>query len=211
MQSYLILGKSPEKRTLEAEKLSKKLGAAIIHFTLAKIENVRKLSSITKLATTKKTAIIISDVDKATHPALNAFLKNLEEPNKNVFYILTADNDYQLLPTIVSRCQIIKTTGSKISGSDSRLLVEKFMECNLTEKLLFIDTIRERESAKEFVQELILKMHKNFLKGSDKRETWTKSLGEAQNSLRNLEANGNVALQLTNLTIKLAPEGEIRV
>lgn len=203
MQSYLILGKSPEKRTLEAEKLNKKLGADALYFTLAKIEDVRNLNSITKLALAKKTAIILQDVDKATHPALNAFLKNLEEPNRNVFFILTAENDYKLLPTIVSRCQIIKTTGSKISESDTRQLVEKFMESELVEKLLFIETIRERQKALKFVQEFILQMHRKFLKSKDTAAFWAKFLGEAQNSLRNLEANGNVALQLTNLTLKL--------
>lgn len=211
MQSYLVLGKNPDKRTGEAERISKKLGADTLYFTLAKIEDVRNLNSITKLASAKKTAIILEDVDKATLPALNAFLKNLEEPNKNVFYILTADSDYGLLPTITSRCQVIKITGSKISESDTRQSVEKFMEGKLTEKLLLIETIRERQKALKFVQELILQMHRTFLKNRDTAAFWAKFLGEAQNSLRNLEANGNVALQLTNLTLKLAREGNIQV
>lgn len=211
MRSFLILGNNPKTRRLEADKLSKKLGAHPINLPLAKIEDVRHLGSITKLASAKKTAIIISDVDKATHQALNAFLKNLEEPNKYVFFILTAENDYNLLPTIVSRCQVIKTGGAKPSLSATRQLVDKFTQESLIEQLSFIEAIRERQKAVSFVQEIILKMHQSFLKSKNSTLQWAKFLGEAQNSLRNLEANGNVALQLTNFTIKLAREGEIRV
>lgn len=209
MQSYLILGKSPEKRTLEAQILAKRLGTYPIEFTLEKIEDVRNLNSITKLATVKKTAIIIHNVDKATQPALNAFLKNLEEPNKNLFFILTAQSEYNILPTVLSRCQIIKATGSKTSTNDSSDLVEKFTQAKLSEKLLLIEMIRERQKAVSFVEELILKMHKNFLTSKVIPTTWASYLGEAQNSLRNLQANGNISLQLTNLTLKLAYEGEI--
>ena len=39
--------------------------------------------------------------------AANAFLKTLEEPSENVCFILLANNENNVLPTISSRCQII--------------------------------------------------------------------------------------------------------
>ncbi len=43
------------------------------------------------------------------HPsAMNALLKTLEEPAENVILFLTADSPESLLPTIVSRCEVIR-------------------------------------------------------------------------------------------------------
>ena len=51
---------------------------------------------------------IINCVENMTKEAINALLKYLEEPNENVYAILTTKNANQVLPTIVSRCQNLK-------------------------------------------------------------------------------------------------------
>ena len=51
---------------------------------------------------------IINCVENMTKEAINALLKYLEEPNENVYAILTTKNVNQVLPTIVSRCQNLK-------------------------------------------------------------------------------------------------------
>ena len=49
------------------------------------------------------------DVENASDSALNSLLKFLEEPSSNNIYaIFITDNIYQVLPTIVSRCEIIQ-------------------------------------------------------------------------------------------------------
>ncbi|WIV12316.1 DNA polymerase III subunit delta' [Proteiniborus sp. MB09-C3] len=53
---------------------------------------------------------ILDDVDKMTQQAQNSFLKTLEEPPGYAIIMLLATNGYSLLPTIVSRCQIVKFT-----------------------------------------------------------------------------------------------------
>ncbi len=53
---------------------------------------------------------ILDDVDKMTQQAQNSFLKTLEEPPGYAVIILLATNSYSLLPTIVSRCQVVKFT-----------------------------------------------------------------------------------------------------
>jgi len=50
---------------------------------------------------------IITDFQTATVEAANALLKTLEEPPARVVLILTATDSSSLLPTIVSRCQIL--------------------------------------------------------------------------------------------------------
>ena len=51
---------------------------------------------------------IINCVENMTKEAINALLKYLEEPNENVYAILTTKNVNQVLSTIVSRCQNLK-------------------------------------------------------------------------------------------------------
>jgi len=46
--------------------------------------------------------------EEATMQAMNALLKTLEEPNSRVIILITAESVEELLPTIVSRCQLIR-------------------------------------------------------------------------------------------------------
>lgn len=50
--------------------------------------------------------LIIDDADKMTQEAQDAFLKTLEEPPANTVFILLAENQNSLLPTVISRCQV---------------------------------------------------------------------------------------------------------
>jgi DNA polymerase-3 subunit delta' len=50
---------------------------------------------------------LLLDFHTATDQASNALLKTLEEPPPNVILILTAESKETLLPTIVSRCEVI--------------------------------------------------------------------------------------------------------
>ena len=52
--------------------------------------------------------IIIENAEKMTHDAQDAFLKTLEEPPANTVFLLLAENQNLLLPTIVSRCQVFQ-------------------------------------------------------------------------------------------------------
>ncbi|MTI48812.1 DNA polymerase III subunit delta' [Sporosalibacterium faouarense] len=55
-----------------------------------------------------KKIYILEDIDKMTQQAQNSFLKTLEEPPSYVTIIMTVINSYSLLPTIISRCQVLK-------------------------------------------------------------------------------------------------------
>jgi len=51
---------------------------------------------------------IINEAERMSEESANAFLKTLEEPVKNTVIILVTSNLTALLPTILSRCQIIR-------------------------------------------------------------------------------------------------------
>ena len=55
-----------------------------------------------------KKVYVINDADKMNEPAQNALLKTLEEPPQYVVIILIVSNDNAILPTIKSRCVIVK-------------------------------------------------------------------------------------------------------
>jgi len=56
----------------------------------------------------KKRVVIVSEADMMNPQAQNAFLKTLEEPHSNTLIILTSSNASRLLPTVLSRCQLVR-------------------------------------------------------------------------------------------------------
>jgi hypothetical protein len=63
-------------------------------------------------------AIILEDAHLLTTEAQNALLKVLEEPPDHTIIILSSDSKETLLPTIISRCQIIELKTEQISISE---------------------------------------------------------------------------------------------
>ena len=55
-----------------------------------------------------KKVALLWEADKLTFPAQNSLLKLLEEPPENTLLLLSCQNESLLLPTVVSRCQIIR-------------------------------------------------------------------------------------------------------
>lgn len=69
--------------------------------------------------------IIVSEADAMTEQAANAFLKTLEEPTPRTVIILTTANKDKLLPTILSRCQLVRF--SYLSDDEiAKALVERY-------------------------------------------------------------------------------------
>ena len=59
---------------------------------------------------------------EANPNAANALLKTLEEAPAHVVLLLTADNAEQLLPTIVSRCEVLRLRPMPVQAVDAHLL-----------------------------------------------------------------------------------------
>ena len=62
---------------------------------------------------------IIDNFDRSTLEAQNKLLKVLEEPNKNMYYLLSTSNLEAVLPTIKSRCFKVEI------GAQDKSLIEK--------------------------------------------------------------------------------------
>lgn len=78
--------------------------------TFIGIDTIRELKQEAryKLYEGRKKVFIISEADKMRVEAANALLKLLEEPPDNLMLVLTTSNIHKILPTIKSRCQLIR-------------------------------------------------------------------------------------------------------
>lgn len=71
------------------------------------VRNLKRASSFTSVEGSWK-VFVICDVDKMNPEASNSLLKTLEEPTDNTLLVLTTSEKDKLLPTIVSRCQLVQ-------------------------------------------------------------------------------------------------------
>lgn len=68
----------------------------------------------TKALLGNKKVYIINNAEKLNSSAANSLLKFLEEPPEGIYAILITNNMYQLLNTIISRCQILSLRKNNI-------------------------------------------------------------------------------------------------
>jgi DNA polymerase-3 subunit delta' len=75
-----------------------------------KIAQIRQIQNALSLKAyeAKVKAVMLEDADRMTEDAANAFLKTLEEPQPDSVIVLTSAGEGRILPTVKSRCQIIR-------------------------------------------------------------------------------------------------------
>jgi len=86
MHAYLVVGEGKGLEEKVADMV-RELKVKVMEYPAKKIEDIRVLNSFISLTLASPTAILLKDVDEATDEALNAFLKNLEEPQENLYFI----------------------------------------------------------------------------------------------------------------------------
>ncbi len=80
-----------------------------INFWIYKVNLVKNLLRVVKKV------YIIKSADKMNIQTANSILKFLEEPIDEIIAILVVDNINLMLPTIISRCQVIKLNKKPLS------------------------------------------------------------------------------------------------
>lgn len=81
--------------------------------------------------------LIVWQADKMNTDAANKFLKFLEEPPKNTYIILTASNTDFMLPTIISRTQIVEIPSIKEDDLDQFLQNNKEISTDRRREIVF--------------------------------------------------------------------------
>jgi len=155
------------------------------------IEQARKIKEHFSLKpySAKGRGVILENASELTIEAQNALLKTLEELPKNALFILCANSDSKLLPTVLSRCQIehLSTTnlpsGDPLPTTNYLEDIEKLLDSTIEERFEYIEKLKDRE---EFLQSLIIFFHKKLPSNAE----FTKELLQAEEW-----ANQNVNLR----------------
>lgn len=115
---------------------------------------------------------IIDQVDRMSTSAANSILKFIEEPEPNVYTILITDQFHRILPTIVSRCQVINFRPNDRSLIRNQL-IEQGLKANSAAIISFltndVDVARamaEEELFDEII-ELVRGIGQAILKGDE--------------------------------------------
>jgi DNA polymerase-3 subunit delta' len=104
---------------------------------MIKLDQVRDLQralSFSPLDSQRRVCLIL-EAQKINLPSANALLKTLEEPPDRNHLILTATSARALLPTIVSRCQVIHCEGLPASAIMERIEGERLCPSGLAQFL----------------------------------------------------------------------------
>lgn len=101
-------GHHPDFLRLDLEAQRRMLAERELASTF-KVEAVRQLQSdlSRRPVEARWKLVLLPEAERLTTAAANAFLKTLEEPPSHVLLLLTARDKELLLPTILSRCQIL--------------------------------------------------------------------------------------------------------
>lgn len=192
MHAYLIISSS-EKSI--AEKVSEIAGSdtRIINYSIEKIDDTKELIRRTNIAL-DETVYVLPAFDNASTEAQNAFLKRLEEPQENLKFVLTAKKEDLVLPTIISRCQVIRLAGKAEASAEEISSALKFLDSDVQEKLSVVSKITKREEAVEFLESLISGAH---------NARRLRELKHIDIALSRISQNANPTLQLTHLVLSI--------
>jgi len=130
-----------------------------------KIEQIRNLKreAAYKLYEGKKRVWIIEEANKFTLEAANSALKIIEEPPPDTIFILISETKREILPTILSRCEIIRF--SFLSSEQIREIIINHLPQNLSKISLIMNLSRGSVKKALFLikEENILKERDNII------------------------------------------------
>lgn len=173
------------------------------------IEDVRKLQKNLYLKPLKSEhkALIINAYRGITIDSQNALLKILEEPPFSSFIFLLVQSENILLPTVLSRCKVIKLEGntqSQVSKEEVEKLIDNLKSQDPGEKLKMAqDFGKTREDAISWIEDAIIGIRENMISSSGispalralELTRIIKNLEEARVSLKNTNVNPRFILE----------------
>lgn len=196
MHSYLLIGTDVDKINLKIEQVCNDQKGKLIEYECKTIENIRELKHFVNLSSNEKMLIYLPRIDEASEAAQNALLKTIEEPQKNIIFVLTAEIEDKVLETIRSRCEVLHIHGS--ISEDSIKIFNEFIDMSPGERLNHISKITKREEAVTFLKQII-EGGSTVLKQDQRIYS---VIEQAQLALDRIRGNGNVQLQLTNFVVQ---------
>lgn len=198
MHAYLIVGKEKDKIDIKVTEIVKELKATKYDYELAQIAQVRELKNFIKLKVDDNIAIVAYDVDKASSAALNAFLKMLEEPQEKLHFVLTANNIHRVIPTVRSRCQVIRLISDYEYDKELIPQYKTLIGESISDKFMLINDYKDRQDVINLIENFIYYLYEKHKKDIDNSQT-LEDVKITEETLLRLRQNGNVKLQLANM------------
>lgn len=125
--------------------------------TALSIDDVRKLQQLLtyKPYQADQTIVIMQHIENASLAAQNALLKTLEEPPSYASLILTTTHVSSIIPTVVSRCQIVNLeTPSTDSSSQPNTLTSELPSLTYSQLIELAERYSDRIQAETFLNAL---------------------------------------------------------
>ncbi len=193
MHAYLIIARDEKSLLKHIRKIPFIDEYKLIEFSVQKIDDARNLNAFIKLSLPEKTAILIKNFQTATEECVNAILKNIEEPQPNLVFIIHSKSENSMLPTIRSRCQIIHTNPFFNESEYSE--IQKFIETDLIGKTEIFNKYKKREEAVAFSDTLLEYLTKE-ISSYQNTEQLSRIVKSAIILNKSLKLNGNVNLHI---------------
>ncbi|MEM8696024.1 MAG: DNA polymerase III subunit delta' [Pseudomonadota bacterium] len=103
----IAAGSHPDLRRLQRLPRDRKPDELARNISVDQVRAIQSLFATTPSMSDWR-AVVIDAIDDLERPAANALLKNLEEPPANCVFLLVCHSPGRILPTIRSRCRMLK-------------------------------------------------------------------------------------------------------
>lgn len=198
--AYLVLG------TLECEKLPEILDlntpdVLFLGDEPIKINHIRELIHWLSLKphSSKLRLICLKNIQNMTLEAANALLKILEEPPVYAIIILQANRKEKILPTILSRCQIVREQSKIQEEINEKFLPSKIAKMLVKERFDLVNLmLTSPEEIPKIINSWEAYFRQKLIENHDEREL----LNQLSYSRRLLSTNTSLKLLLENLILK---------
>ncbi|MDP3973840.1 MAG: hypothetical protein Q8P92_03325 [Candidatus Daviesbacteria bacterium] len=181
MIAKLLISADLEKINRKIGEILKEAGTSNPHSDLLYLDSTQKMGieqarEIKKHLSfkplqSKGKAVVLEEASNLTEEAQNALLKTLEELPEDAIFIMATDSESKLLPTVLSRCQIIRlqvtgyppearlAKGGSLQEKDYSQDVERLLRISVEQRFEYIEKLKDR---KEFLHSLVSYFHQNL-------------------------------------------------
>ncbi len=125
------------------------------------VETAKKIREhlSTKAFQSKAKAVVVINADDLTTEAQNSLLKTLEEPPEEALILFGVSAEDKLLPTILSRCEVINLNRDSAITLDNQYDndIKKLLASNIEERFTFVEKLEDKEA---FLLALIKYLHR---------------------------------------------------
>jgi DNA polymerase-3 subunit delta' len=186
----------PDLHVVEVGQLDEQRGTTSSEISIEQIIALQKRLSLTSYEGAWRVGLILR-FWQTSMGAANALLKTLEEPSSNVVLILTARTAEDLLPTIVSRCEVLNLRPVSIERLEKGLIANGIEEVEAHElaslsagrpgfALRLAHSPGELELRSQRIQELFGLLHANRSERFDFADTFRPKTGETLKDVRDV-------------------------